>query len=211
MDLQMPLLGGLEAARRIRALPRHHDMPIIAMTAATSIQDQEASREAGMDDFISKPFDIDQLLEVLMRWLKPLDADATQSGDHQETASQSKKVEKAHQTVQTDGSFSIPGLALEDAARRMNNNWSLLRKVVDSFKADCRVSIDELSQYIDAEAWEEAHRLVHTVKSLARTIGANKLADICVELESELKAHQTDSVEVFKTELAKVLASLGSF
>ena len=74
MDCQMPILDGYSASREIRADPRFKDLPIIAMTANAMIGDRERAMEAGMNDYISKPLDIDQLFLVLAKWLKPVGA-----------------------------------------------------------------------------------------------------------------------------------------
>jgi len=69
MDLQMPLMGGLEATRFIRALPELQDkrLPIIAMTANVFKDDIDACIDAGMDDHLGKPLDIDRVLDVLKK------------------------------------------------------------------------------------------------------------------------------------------------
>lgn len=68
MDLQMPTKGGLEAAREIRALgERWRTIPIFALTAAASQEDQDAACEAGMDEFLTKPFSRDDLSAALSR------------------------------------------------------------------------------------------------------------------------------------------------
>ena len=71
MDLQMPVMDGLDAARRIRALPAPHwqQISIVAITANAMEDDRRRCREAGMDDFISKPFHTEQLLRVLRQHL----------------------------------------------------------------------------------------------------------------------------------------------
>lgn len=71
MDLHMPVMDGLEAARRIRALPLAADLPIIAMTAAIARTDREACDEAGMVGFITKPIDLHELDLALRKWVKP--------------------------------------------------------------------------------------------------------------------------------------------
>ena len=72
MDIQMPVMNGYEAARRIRRLnrPDAGEVFIVAMTANAFVEDIRLSREAGMNDHISKPIDFEHLKEILSRQLK---------------------------------------------------------------------------------------------------------------------------------------------
>jgi signal transduction histidine kinase/CheY-like chemotaxis protein len=69
MDCQMPVLDGLEAARRIRALERGTRVPIVALTANAFAADRDACLAAGMDDFVAKPFKAHELIARLDHWL----------------------------------------------------------------------------------------------------------------------------------------------
>uniref|UniRef100_Q478G8 Virulence sensor protein BvgS n=1 Tax=Dechloromonas aromatica (strain RCB) TaxID=159087 RepID=Q478G8_DECAR len=70
MDMQMPELDGLGATQAIREIPDYADVPIIAMTANAFAEDRARCMDAGMNDFIAKPVDPDNLFMIMLRWLK---------------------------------------------------------------------------------------------------------------------------------------------
>jgi CheY-like chemotaxis protein len=67
-DVQMPVMDGYETTRRIRANPAWAHLPIIAMTAHAMVQDRVNCIDAGMNDYVTKPFDPQELFRVLLKW-----------------------------------------------------------------------------------------------------------------------------------------------
>ena len=105
MDLQMPVKGGLEAARDIRALGGEwRTIPIFALTAAALQEDQDAAQEAGMDEFLTKPFTPEDLAAALSRAaLRNLDAQRTTT--HRIKATAAPSADKAQ--ASTDASARL--------------------------------------------------------------------------------------------------------
>jgi CheY-like chemotaxis protein len=71
MDLQMPEMDGLETTARMRKIPGYEKVPIVALTADSSDELREVCRQHGMQAFLSKPFDTNELLAVISRYVKP--------------------------------------------------------------------------------------------------------------------------------------------
>ncbi len=71
MDMQMPVMDGLEATKQIRANPAYTGLPIVAMTANAMQEDRQRCLSAGMDDHLPKPLDLHDIENALLRWVKP--------------------------------------------------------------------------------------------------------------------------------------------
>ncbi|MBT0568797.1 PAS domain S-box protein [Curvibacter sp. CHRR-16] len=192
MDLQMPGMGGIEATRYIRTLPQGQSVPIIAMTAATLPSDRQAAQEVGMNDFLPKPIDVTELTSVLLRWIQPT--------QHESVA----MLDAAQPLAQRKTSFFVAGLALPEAAARLGGDWGLLRRIVQSFAIDMYKVPQELQHLLSQGRMQSASELVHTVKGVAKTIGATELAVLAEQLEMEMQQGLSTSHNAFALALVNV-------
>ena len=126
MDVQMPVMDGLEATRRIRALPGYGRLPILAMTANAMAGDRELALEAGMNDHVTKPIDPDQLFNALRRWLPHRAA---------QVASEPAVAASAAPTtpVVLGDSLNIAGLDVADGLRRVMGKRDMYTRLLRAF------------------------------------------------------------------------------
>ena len=196
MDLQMPIMDGLEATRLIRNTGKGRKLPIIAMTAAAMLRDREATRAAGMNAHIAKPIDADELASTLVAWIPPA---ASPALGGKPLAARSEEAEQA---------FELPGLNLAAAVSRLDHNWSSLRNVLTSFKRDFRGAADVLRNDLENERYEDAKRFAHTIKGLARSIGAEALETSACRFERELVHGGAGARADFERDLEAALTAI---
>ncbi|MFD0666131.1 response regulator [Ramlibacter sp. MAHUQ-53] len=171
MDLQMPEMDGLAATRLIRETPALAAIPVVAMTANAMASDREKCLAAGMNDHVGKPFDLADLVRVLLR----------------HTGRDGEAGEAGRAAVAVAPVVPAGALDAEGALQRMDGRADLYGRVLHTF-------LDELGRFpaqLDA-ALAQADRLpavqaLHTLKGLAGTVGAVHLADVACQWEQRLK------------------------
>jgi len=195
MDIQMPLMDGLQATKRIREDFSKDQLTIVAMTANASKEDRENCMSVGMNDFISKPIDYRALIELIHYRLggdgssmecEPevpmsdagLDASNVSTIDTEKAAVEPKGLKPPAEYTELD---------FQKALNMLGGKHSLLEKMLAMF-ADKYSSADlQLSELIVNESWVDAQRFAHTIKGISANIAADNLAAISQILETELR------------------------
>jgi len=183
MDLQMPVMGGLEAASIIHNDARFKDMPIIAMTANAMESDREACEQAGMIDHIAKPIVLREMFDTLNRWI---------------TASNPVAKIEAAVTPETEGVVDIPaldGIDVTAGVQRVGGNRNLYRKILLKFRSSQADAVSRIQAAFTDGDWERATRDAHTLKGVAGNISANGLQAVASDLESALKNRAMDGLD----------------
>ncbi|MEW8626574.1 MAG: transporter substrate-binding domain-containing protein [Candidatus Thiodiazotropha sp.] len=203
MDVQMPIMGGYEATRKIRGYGRFKDLPILAMTASAMVSDRRAAEEAGMNDHIPKPISPNELFSTLLRWITP--------GDRKLPGT----IEMEHVDPGDENIPVITGLDTGVGINRLGGNVGSYIKLLNKFSTNQASTLTELHNAIEQGDIDSAQRIVHTIKGLAATIGASDLhkaaREVEVTLNEKLEITTDEVLSVFSSELSKVLLSINEY
>lgn len=200
MDCQMPVMDGYTATRELRALPGLERLPVIAMTASVLETDRERMRASGMNDCIPKPLDVPQMFATLARWIAP-------------RAGAPSVMPPAAGVSGEPGVPLLPGLDTAAGLSHCMGKPQLYRRVLRGFVRSQR---DFTEQFDLARAMEEVEmqgRLVHTLRGLAGTIGADALHRLSSRLEDLVSAAApaadiAEALDATGRELAALLDAL---
>ncbi|MCV2354420.1 response regulator [Paucibacter sp. B2R-40] len=175
MDVQMPVMDGLQATRLIRQDASLADLPVIAMTAQVMSGDRARCAAAGMNDYVGKPVLAQELFTALAKWLP---AAPTQ-------ASQAQRAEEA--LTQRVG---LAVLDLDKALAHCQGRGELLDKFLHKFLATRLGDAQQIQVAMQAGDLANAARIAHTAISTAAIIGAERLSAVARELEASLIAEE---------------------
>jgi len=211
MDIQMPVMDGYEATRRIRNAewamgnkiekkseisdPKSqiHHIPIVAMTAHAMAGDREKSLAAGMNDHIAKPINPEELFSTLLKWIKP-------KADRDDNRSPGAEVSINPEAEDSGGSPipspgqkdddlppSLPGFDLEAGLKRLQGNRRLYKKLLLDFGNSYREASENIHNALIGNEINQVHSLVHNIKGLAGNLSATRLQDAAAKMDGSVK------------------------
>jgi len=181
MDLQMPILDGYKATKIIRELSK--DIPIIALTANAMKEDIVKTKDAGMNDHLSKPIEVQKIYTVLLKYI-------------------SKKNRNSLEVLAINDTINIPNfihIDIDIGLKYMNQNKKLYLKILTDFHHNnMNLKLENLNN-------DEFKRVIHSIKGLSANIGAMDLHTISKELD---KSQDRNLLPQFYKELFNILNEL---
>tara|TARA_R100001440_G_scaffold11988_1_gene21172 strand:+ start:4811 stop:7411 length:2601 start_codon:yes stop_codon:yes gene_type:complete len=199
MDIQMPVMDGLKAARTIRADFNYQQLPILAMTANAMSGDEERSLAAGMQGHIAKPIDEQQLIKAIIKWAVPGDYTNNQQP---EVPAATEEDEPAKPPVRIP---QVKGIEFETALKRLQYNVELYLKLVEQLYETYQGSATKVSDFITRGQHDSARRYFHSLKGAAANLGFTQLQNKAADLEQFMAEGNIDKVADQITELEKRL------
>jgi signal transduction histidine kinase/HPt (histidine-containing phosphotransfer) domain-containing protein len=208
MDIQMPVMDGLESTKKIRDYEStlltmsNQQMKrslIIAMTAHAMNGYKEICLQTGMDDYIPKPIDLNDLFQKIDKWLP--------SKRKQIDAYQKNEIDpKNHVNIHIDDSI----INVKEAYKRFSSNEDLFFQLLKQFTEEYEHVDQDIQKAIEEQDYKTAHRLAHTIKGLSSNLSAPSLRIASLDLEKALKNKQFDQMKDLFDNFANALNALFS-
>jgi signal transduction histidine kinase/HPt (histidine-containing phosphotransfer) domain-containing protein len=171
MDLQMPVMGGIDATRGIRQRWSRTELPVIAMTANATRGDRDDAAAVGMNDFLAKPLDFQHLVRALQRHTGRAGAAAPAAG------------------VSAAASAGDPaGFELRAALARMAGQASIYREAAQPFLDGHRAMVARVRAAVQDGDPQGAARGAHELKGTASLLGATRLREEAGRAEAQFRA-----------------------
>jgi signal transduction histidine kinase/CheY-like chemotaxis protein/HPt (histidine-containing phosphotransfer) domain-containing protein len=195
-DLHMPEMDGYEltaAIRRDEAAGVH--LPIVALTANALKSEEIHCKEMVMDDYLSKPVQLDRLQAMLEKWLP---------------TPEQKQEESACTAISEKTNDGLAILDTTVLAKLVGSDPALIEELLTDYRRSAIKAAEEIRSALALGRWEDAGKGAHKLKSSSRSVGAMALGEVCAQLEQTgVDADTTPSLALeFEQALAAVLAAL---
>ncbi|MEZ7891773.1 MAG: response regulator [Candidatus Wallbacteria bacterium] len=199
MDIQLPVLNGIETTRALRAAG--DNTPIIAMTANALKGDREKCIEAGMDDYLSKPFNVNDLEPFIINVISKKKITAGEAADAKEVpaAPANENIQTAQEQTYQENELKV--FNMEQLFTYMNGSEKLMKKTVSMFISDTSDYFMSVKDAIDKSDFEKIINAAHRFKSIAAFACAEKVSNLLAIIENSAKEKNITELNKLKIEI----------
>ncbi|MGN7612067.1 response regulator [Magnetococcales bacterium HHB-1] len=184
MDLQMPVMDGLEATRQIRKQPQFASLPIIAMTAHAMANERDRCFKIGMNAHLAKPIDPNELYTTLVQWIPAEKKVQLKNRD--------QSIVQSPVQIESDGVPQIDGIDTQRGIRALGGNQKLYYTLLRSFAQRHHNLAQEIKEAFAEKRKAQVEKLAHTIKGVAGNFGAMTLFNHASALEQWAKTAKTE-------------------
>jgi len=199
MDCEMPEMDGFEATRKIRQLastthPELQDLPIVALTAQAIKGDQERCLSAGMDDYVMKPVNRQQLIQTILKQLDQRTPEAVDA-PREEPAEPLplSQVEKPQEEQ----------IGMDELRERCGGDEQLIQRVLKKFAVKAKSEITQLEQSVRDQDVDQIAQVAHSLKGMAANVAAQSISQVAGTIEMAAREKQTEGYEGLMQDLSQ--------
>jgi len=212
MDIQMPIMGGVEAARQIRSQDKWNKIPIIALTASATTNSREEGLAIGMNEYLTKPIIPEELFGALSRLCR------TKQGVRQDDLLVGAMQASSGEVVSIDDPNDLKdipdfkGLDINSGLNTCNGKHALFEKVIRKFSTKYKNIDQELFEALKISDIKHAKALTHNLIGVSANIGALELSQTAKEIDDILSNNDVEVeglvLQLFSHQLEQVIESI---
>ncbi len=221
-DCHMPNMDGFELTKTIRASEKDKDVrfPIIAVTASVMKEEVDQCMAAGMDDCLAKPLEMKKLKEMFSKWMPVAEGVAAEAKTKSKTKAKAKAKAKkdlpAEDTTDEpeakDGSDGGDGPIDPTALKSVfGDDEATFKEILNDFVEPATSNVEDIEISFTNRSADGVAKAAHKLKSSARSVGANELANMCQSLETAGKAEDWDEIDKSAPRLAVVMQEVTDY
>lgn len=200
VDMHMPVMGGLEAAKIIRFTHANNPPPIVMLTANATPEALQACQEAGIDTYLTKPIEADKLLDTINELTRSI-------------------AEVEDSAIPASGVSSINPAVLDeevlDSLADISNDVGFMCELIDGFLLDNSESLSHMQVAYKNGDLGQFRELAHAITGSARSIGAHRLGKLCSEVnrmpDERLKAEGAERLQAIEEAMEATRSGLLSY
>jgi PAS domain S-box-containing protein len=189
MDIQMPIMDGLEATRTLR-LEYDKNLPIIALTAIAIKGEELKFKEAGMNDFVLKPFQEERLLQVIADYFR---------------------IDKLENQATIEDKESVELFNLSKLESLSGGNQSFIKKMIDLFVTLSSQSVTQINEAYDQNDFVQVGKLAHKLKPSLDNLSIDSLKETIKDIEKNAKDYgKSDKLKSLITQVQKTVEAVNA-